>query len=212
MTDLETRLRALRVPASAPGEDVVLADVRRARTAAGRRRAVRLATGGAGLLAVGAVATTVVLSNQPQGPTQADIASTAPSQSGRIDLVDYTGAQREGFQVAKVPDGYVLQGATPFSLDVAPAGDTSSLDSFVGKLVVMLQSQDASFDKTGKAVTVHGSAGYLRTQDAARILEYSDGTHVVVVQAWNNIGLTDDQLVEFANGVTVTSAAQASVG
>ncbi len=28
-----------------------------------------------------------------------------------IDLVAYTGAQPEGFELAKVPEGYLLQGA-----------------------------------------------------------------------------------------------------
>jgi hypothetical protein len=205
MTDLETRLRALHVPAAPPTDEIVAADVRRARTAARRRRAVRFTTGGIGLAAVGAVAATVVLSGQSQ--------PSAPAHdSGSVRLVDYTGAQEEGFEVAKVPDGYVLQGSTPFSLDVAPADDHTGLDVYEGKLVVMLQSQDADFHRTGRTVQVHGSTGYLREQDDARILEYSDGEHVVVVQSWENIGLTDAQLVEFANGVTVTDAAQAGVG
>ena len=230
MTDLETRLRALHLPETPVTDDVVRADVRRARAAAARRRTVRLATGGAGLLAVGTVAAAVVVSGQPQSPTRSEVASptpnpavtTSPGTTGAarpdpsaesgIRLVDYAGEQENGFEVAKVPDGYVLQGATPYSLDIAPAEDRTGLDVFVGKLVVMLQSQDAPFHRTGQAVTVHGSPGFLRTQDDARILEYDDGEHIVVVQAWQNIGLTDAQLVEFADGVTVTSAAEAGVG
>jgi hypothetical protein len=215
MTDLETRLHALRVSPTPPSEDVVLADVRRARSAGGRRRAVRLAAGGVGLLAVGAVAATAVVANQPTSPGHSEVASGRPSTAapvGKVELVSYSGPQQPGFEVAKVPDGFVLQGATPYSLDIARADDHSDLNVFEGKLVVMLQSKDATFRKTDRAVQVHGTTGYLRTQDGTVMLDYRDGEHVVEVQSWKGIGLTDAQLADFANGVTVTSAAQQSVG
>ena len=76
----------------------------------------------------------------------------------------------------------------------------------------MLQSVDAKTDTSGTRVTVNGHPGYLRGSDSARILEYTDGSHDIVVQDWQNIGLTDDQLVQFASGVTVTAEAQAGRG
>jgi hypothetical protein len=220
MTDLETRLRELRAPIPGVEEDTVRADVGRARRALTRRRMARAASGIGAVAAVGVVASLIV-AGQPSSsaPDVAapDISSShAPAQTGAagLKLVDYTGAQQPGFSVAKVPAGFVLQGATPYSLDVARADDHSSLDVFEGKLVVMLQSKDVAFHKTDEPVTVHGTTGYVRTTEdgGATVLEYLDGDHDVLIQAWAGLGLTDAQLVEFADGVTVTSDAQASVG
>ena len=127
-------------------------------------------------------------------------------------MVAYTGEQQPGFTVTTVPAGYVLQGAQPSSLDIAPADDHSSLDVFSGKLVVMLQSVDAKPDDSGTPVTINGHAGYIRQGYGATVLEYTDGQHDIIVQAWNNIHLTNDQLVQFAEGITVTAAAQAGRG
>ena len=227
MPDLESRLRSLRFE-SAPVTDIEVAgDLRRARRAVTHRRAIRVTTGAASVAAIGLVAG-VIVANQPDHaardvsqPTQHSRPSTGTQASSGpragkavpIRLVDYTGAQQPGFTVTKVPEGFVLQGATSYSLDVARADDHSSVDVFSDKVVVMLQSQSASFDRTGDPVQVHGTTGYVRDEPGvATSLEYMDGDHDVVVQAWDSLGLSRDQLVEFANGVTVTSAAQAGVG
>lgn len=212
MTDLETRLRELRVPTVPASDEVVHADVVRARRALQRRRLARRGSGGVAVAAA-AVLAAVVVSGQSGGTgSRPDIADHAPSSAG-VRLVDYTGVQRPGFTVAKVPAGFVLQGATPYALDIARADDHSGLNVFKGKLVVMLQSKDVTFRHTGHPVSVHGTTGYLRTEKGgATALEYLDGSHDVVVQAWANLGLTDAQLVEFANGVTVSHNARATVG
>ncbi|HVX55262.1 hypothetical protein [Nocardioides sp.] len=212
MTDLETRLRDLRVPAPPVSDEVVRADVARARRALHRRRLTRVGSGGVAVAAVGVLAAVVVAGQSGgQSGERPDVAT--PPASGHLRLVDYTGAQQPGFTVAKVPAGFVLQGATPYSLDVARADDHSSLDVFSGKLTVMLQSKDATLRHTDHPVTVHGTTGYLHTEKGvATTLEYLDGGHDVIVQAWADLGLTDAQLVEFANGVTVSDSAQASVG
>jgi len=214
MTDLESRLRGLRGTTTPVDEDTVRADIGRARRALSRRRRARIGSAAVAVAAVGVVAT-VIVAGQPggQGSDIAEAPTPSPTHAATLRLVDYTGIQQPGFTVAKVPAGFVLQGATPYSLDVAKAGDHSSLNDFEGKLVVMLQSKDATFHKTNRAVTVHGTTGYLRAEDGgATALEYLDGDHDVVIQAWSGLGLTDAQLVEFADGVTVTSGAQASVG
>lgn len=215
MTDLESRLRQLQMPVPTVDEVTVRADVGRARRALTRRRRVRAASGGVAVAAVGIVGAFIV-TGQPESPRPDVSASHAPSQTGasRLQLVDYTGAQQPGFTVTKVPAGFVLQGSTPYALDVARADDHSSLDVFEDKLVVMLQSKDVSFQRTDEPVTVHGTTGYVRTtaDGGATVLEYLDGDHDVVIQAWADLGLTDAQLVEFADGVTVTSSAQAAVG
>lgn len=214
MTDLENRLRALRAGAAPVDDDTVRADLRRARRALGRRRLARVGSAGVAVAAVGVLAA-VIVAGQPGGQKPAATAERTPgsTHTAGLQLVDYTGAQQPGFTVAKVPAGFVLQGATAYSLDVAKADDHSSLNSFGGKVVVMLQSQDAKFRRTDRPVAVHGTTGYLHTeQGTATTLEYLDGGHDVVIQAWAGLGLTDEQLVEFADGVTVSPSAQAGVG
>ncbi|MCA1982136.1 hypothetical protein [Nocardioides nematodiphilus] len=214
--EIEGRLRTLR-PAPGPTTDEQVAgDVRRGARAAGRRRAVRLATGSVTLAAVGAVAF-VAVANQPDTTAPPSAAPThrgaTTAKAAGLKLVDYTGAQQPGFTVGQVPEGFVLQGVSPAVLAVTRPGDATDINDFQDKLVVMLQSQDATFHKTDHPVQVHGGTGYLRDEPGtATTLEYMDGKHDVVVQAWDSLGLTDDQLVEFADGISVTDAAQAGVG
>lgn len=216
MTDLIDRLAALGPATSEPSDATVADDVRRGRRALLHRRAVRGITGGALALAIAAAATAVVVDGQDQPAPSAGhgTATSRPTHStpGTVALVDYTGPQLTGFIVTKVPEGFVLQGANAYSLDVARPGDTSSIDDFTHKIVVMLQSKDVTFSHRGTRVSVNGHEGYLRDLDLATELEYTDGTHDIVVQAWDGIGLTPAQLVEFAEGITVTDAAQAGMG
>ncbi|MGW6376162.1 hypothetical protein ACWFRB_08875 [Rhodococcus sp. NPDC055112] len=48
--------------------------------------------------------------------------------------------------------------------------------------------------------------------EGTRTLHYTDGVHSLLLQAWSGIGLTDAQLVDLAEGVTVTPDAVAPVG
>ncbi|HEX2893278.1 MAG TPA: hypothetical protein VHO29_04660 [Marmoricola sp.] len=185
-------------------EDVVRRDLLRGRAALARRRARRTVTG------LGTIAATAVLALALTGGESSP--SRHPAPTG-LDLVAYTGAQLPGFTVAKVPEGFVLQGANAYSLDIAPRENTTSLDDYRGKLVVMLQSKDATGVPAGKQVEVNGHPGTISTVDpTAKQLYYSDGTHQIVVQSPPEIGLTDAELVEFAAGVTVTAQATAGVG
>lgn len=214
--EIAGRLSALRTAAVPATDDEIAGDVRRGARAAGRRRAVRLATGSVTVAAVGAVAF-VAVANQtgttaPPSAAQTHQTTTTSKAAG-LTLVDYTGAQQPGFRVGEVPEGFVLQGVSPSVLAITRPGDATSIDDFQDKLVVMLQSQDATFRKTDHPVQVHGGTGYLRDEPGvATTLEYMDGGHDVVVQAWDTLGLTDEQLVEFADGISVTDAAQAGVG
>jgi hypothetical protein len=213
MPELTEQLAELaELPAPAPSDATVQADLRRARGALTRRR--RSLTAAVALVA--AVATAGSLAYATRSGTTDPAAGRGSARAGtpsqQIRLVAYHGDQLPGFIVSEVPEGYVLQGATSFSLDIAQPGDNSSVDSFDGKLVVMLQSQDAHFDTHGTPVTINGHQGYLRDGSPATDLEYTDGTHDILIQDWNNVALTADQLVQFASGVTVTSAAQAGRG
>ena len=213
MTDLIDRLAHLRGEESPVAAATVAADLARARAARRRRRHVRGAAVGVSLtavLAVGAGAGALIATHDSGG------SPTAAGQDGShtVALVAYHGKQLPGFVVSKVPAGFTLQGANAFSLAIARPSDHSSIDSFSGKLVVMLQSQDQHGTPAGEKVSVHGHPGtiYSTPDKLARILQYSDGRHVVQVQAWSSLGLSDSQLLDFAEGVTVTSAAQAGVG
>jgi hypothetical protein len=204
MSNVIDQLADLGAPEGQPvSDDVVRRDMARGRAALRRRRFRRGLTGlsATAVLAVVAVATVT-------GQQGADT-----SQGGGLDLIAYDGAQLPGFTVGKVPEGFVLQGANEYSLEIARPDDTSSLDDFSGKLVVMLQSVDATETPAGKAVEVDGRPGTISKVDPAGAqLFYSDGEHQIVVQSATELGLSDAELVEFAQSVTVTTHAQAGRG
>jgi len=188
----------------AVSDDVVRGDLARGRAALRRRRFRRGLTGLSATAAV-AVAAVAVVSGQQ--------ASDIDGGGSGLDLVTYDGAQLPGFTVGKVPEGFVLQGSNQYSLDIARPGDTSSIDDYRGKLVVLLQSTTMTETPKGKAVEINGRPGTIsKVDDAAAQLYYSDGRHDIVIQSWAGLGLTDDELVEFARSVTVTSDAVAMAG
>lgn len=245
MNDVLDRLAALRPDSFAPAD--AASDISRGRRALARRRTVRGA--GVGVLALAAAGVAVV-SGSPRG------------EHTGLDLVAYDGRQLPGFTVAKVPEGFVLQGANANVLAVAPAESTTTIDDFEGKLVVSLESaqpappaaptggtvvRDGDFirvrcengktfvlkAKPGQDVVdsrvcataapsepapvegfdVDGSKLTLSTNsEGARYVRYEHGDQTVVVQMWPGLGLTDAELREFADGITVTDAAQVSHG
>lgn len=214
--DLTDRLHRLGGDAPPPADETVRRDLARGRGAS-RRRALRVGTAGLTLVAVAGVGTAIAVSADRTPTPAPSIAapSTDPSAPGgeAVQLVAYTGEQQPGFVVAKVPAGFVLEGATPYNLNVARADDDSGLDVFEDKLVVMLESQSVTSEPDGVPVKVGAHDGWLRTvEGGTQILTYDDGEHRVVVQAWKSLGLSDEQVVEFAEGVTVTAEAQAGVG
>ena len=227
MNDLIERLHGLGEASVAPvSDDIVRSDLLRGRRVMHRRRlrvgVVALAAAGViGAGAVTGVATlgkgggigfaTLEADDPPMGaPGQAQQgAASAP----RIELVSYTGEQQPGFVVEKVPEGFVLQGATAFNLSIARPADKSDVSDFEDKLVVMLESRSASGMPKGRAVDVGGLKGWLQTSDdGTQTLTYEDGKFRVVVQAWGSLALSPDQIVEFAEGVGVTSEALAPLG
>jgi RNA polymerase sigma factor (sigma-70 family) len=132
-----------------------------------------------------------------------------------VRLVAYDGEQLNGFVVDQVPDGWQLQGSNAFRLTIAPLGDTTSPDSFIGKLVVMLLSSSVHQKlPEGEPVQVGGENGVVTHGNEADTLTYDDGAgHLVQVQAWRSaLGWSHEQLARFAEGVQVTADAQAGVG
>ena len=171
MTDVETRLHTLATHVAAapePGDDTVRADLARGRQAR-RRRSVRLAGTALALVAVAGVGTAVIVSGEAGDPAPAEQqrvpaaaggtgrGAVGTQQPAALRLVAWTGEQLPGFEVARVPEGFVLEGATPLSLTVARADDTSGVDVFADKLAVMLESADATGAPQGDPVEVGDS-------------------------------------------------------
>ncbi len=234
MPDLMTRLAALHVDTTdVVGDDTVAADARRGRTALLARRKRRFAVAGTtlGIAAVGSLsyaATTGGNSPAPRAvvsqpavnptPTTHSVlptrASTTPRTSHTsvpaLELVAYRGDQLPGYTVTRIPAGYVLQGISGSVLDVARAGDHSSLDTFIGKIVVMLNDHPGATDGTRESVKGHPAN--LSVEDGVQMLTYKDGARNVEVQAWSDVKITPEQLVAFAEGVTVLPNAQEGHG
>jgi hypothetical protein len=208
-----------------PSEETVEADLRRGRAALARRRrgrAIRLSV--AGTAAAALVGTTIVAGNlgrtdETTGPaTSPSIGvnqGSGPDRGTSVRLVAYDGEQLDGFTVDQVPEGWYLQGSNAVSLTIAPQGDPTSPDDFVGKLAVMLLSSSAPQKlPEGDPVKVGDNDGVVTPGPPADTLTYEDGAgHFVQIQAWTApLGWTNEQLASFAEGVQVTSQAQPGVG
>lgn len=221
MTELTDRLALLGATASnLTSDDIVAADLSRGRAAL-RRNRIRIggALSAAALIIAG---TTVYLGGSGgvathQPPTHQPQHQTATAHL-KIKLVNYSGHDPQGFTIASVPQGFNLQeqASTGFEFILAPPGADKSAGSFTGKLVVTAEagSELGHWQTFGKrSVTVNGSQGRIGDDGTATQLWFSAGHGVVVdVQAWDSIGLTQQQLIDFADGVTTTPALQLSHG
>jgi hypothetical protein len=226
MSDIEQLLRqTARSCEVTPSPDVVEADILRGRAAWRRRRRRRAVWSSVGSTVAAAVVvgTAIVVGgvggSDGAGESPAAGPEAAPAQGPKsgVSLVAYDGEQPNGFTVDLVPDGWYIQPPDhpQYSLTIAPEGDTTSPDAFTGKLVVMLQSKSVGpgLPEAGDPVEVNGRPGMVRDSGSADTLTYDYGNGVYVdVQAWHNLGWTDEQMVSFAEGVTVTPDALAGIG
>jgi hypothetical protein len=141
--------------------------------------------------------------------------SASPSAPARkIALVAWEGTQPPGYRVSEMPKGWVVQGSDPYRLTIAPANDKDkNPDSFLGKLVVMLQSADATSPPAGASAPVNGRPGFFQVQDDTQILTFRvAGGQWVVIQAPTLLGWDRSELVKFASGVQVLVAAKPGRG
>ncbi len=226
MNDVKDMLAAALDRGPGPGQPVNPAgDLARGRRLLRRRRL----TGLAGAAGVAAGITAVVLTLGPAGPAATHPGPAAgqhtrhhevPAAPGHhpakraIKLVSYQGYQAPGYQVSEVPRGWVVQGSNAFALTVAPADDPDkSVDSFVGKIAVMLKSRDEPAPKGQPNLQVAGRPGFLDRQGDTWILLYQDPSGLWVdIQFPAKLGWDAPQFARFAAGVKVLGNAQPGRG
>ena len=157
-----------------------------------------------------------VTSSRPQPTHSQSGQSAAPDrQSRQIKLVAWVGTQPPGYQVAWMPKGWVVQGSTPFALVMAPPNaPNKNPDVYSDKLVVMLQSRDATAPPADWASQpVNGREGKFDVQDDTQILTFKNASgQWVVIQAPVSLGWDSAELAKFAGGVQVLAAAQQGRG
>jgi hypothetical protein len=155
-------------------------------------------------------------SSRPQpGRSQPGQTAAPGKQSRQIKLVAWVGTQPPGYQVAWMPKGWVVQGSTPFALVMAPpSAPNKNPDVYSDKLVVMLQSRDASAPPADWASQpVNGRPGKFDVQGDTQILTFKIASgQWVVIQAPVSLGWDSTELAKFAGGVQVLAAAQQGRG
>jgi hypothetical protein len=216
----------------APGPDEradPAADLARGRRLLRRRRL----TGLAGITAAVLCGALVPLALQGSGPSHHPAPVTAASshpqpsrspsgqtaapdkQSRQIKLVAWVGTQPPGYRVNWMPKGWVVQGSTPYALVMAPPDATDkNPDSYLGKLVVMLQSRDATAPPADWASQpVNGRPGKFDVQGDTQIITFQiAGGQWVVIQAPVSLGWDRAELAKFGGGVQVLVTAQQGRG
>jgi hypothetical protein len=225
MIDMLGTLRdtGAQVPADS---DTVAADVARGRRALIVRRGRRIAgTGFVAVAAAAAIATGTVGQSSGSGATAASQPSAViqhTTATTHLQLAAYEGAQPVGFKVTTVPAGWHVTSSSRSAFVAVPPGTKTPHGpagapvSLMGGIAVMLQGDSRPpADEPITKVTVQGNEGQLGlTEDkAAKWLIYPVGAgSKVLVQVPTKLGLTDKQIVQFADGITVTSDAQAARG
>jgi hypothetical protein len=148
-------------------------------------------------------------------------------QSPAIQLVAYTGAQPAGYTVGTVPDGWEVQGVNNFALVIARQGNPDTdINSFEGKLVVMLQSKDESDRTDGTKVAVGSQTGTIVRADVSMVdgvdvpgdpdegrLFFTDSVgHRLVIQVPAELHWTNAQFIAFGSSVHANANAEAGRG
>jgi hypothetical protein len=155
------------------------------------------------------------VSTHPKAASSPTRTTTPVTQTHAIKLVAWVGTQPPGYKVDWMPKGWVVQGSSPFALTMASPG-TKDKDPtvFVGKLVVMLQSADASAPPANWAdQPVNGRPGKFDVQGDTQILTFKVASgQWVWVQAPVSLGWDSAELAKFGGGVTVLAAAQQGRG
>jgi hypothetical protein len=221
MKDMIDALGALRQtgPQAPADAETVAADVARAHRGLVHRRRRRWVVGsGAAAVTAIAVGAAVVVGVSGHAPA-APVHQQAAQVQQQVQLAAYTGNQPAGFVVQTVPVGWKVVSSNQYAFEVVPP-TVSTADprkiNFMSGITVMLQG-DSTFPSGSRLtpVTVNGRPGQLGYPEGniAQWLVFSDAKgNKVMVQVPVNLGLTTDQIVRFADGITVTGDAQAPRG
>ncbi|MDT5039649.1 MAG: hypothetical protein QOE51_634 [Actinoplanes sp.] len=219
------------------------ADLVRGRRALRRRRA---ATGaGASVFVFAAAAAVVVASISGAAPGKiqqppAALPTTVTTTKGSLTqahLVAYVGQQPAGYTIDKVPSGWEIQGADDYVLTIAPKGiPDKDPSTFVGKIMIALQSSDDHSTPQGTKVDVGGLKGVInepehgeapggrkpvpsgvdaRRQDdshSKNLWVQQDNGNWLQVQIWDASGWTNADIADFGAGIHVLASAKKSVG
>jgi hypothetical protein len=217
MTDVIDRLADLgQIPIAQPETSTIDGDLARARKAL-RRRHRRAGSATLSLAVVVAGGTAWFTSDSHHSARRTPVVAAQPTPL-KIKLVDYVGQEPRGFNIGTIPQGYDLdlQASTPYSIVVAPSEDANKdPDSFVGKLVVSAEeaSTFGPLSSLGtQSVSVGNAPGRLGDDGTATQIWWQVGSIVIDVQSWDSIGLTHQQIVDFASSVSTTSQLKLSLG
>jgi hypothetical protein len=143
-------------------------------------------------------------------------AVAAPSvQSPKLAFVAYTGDQPAGFSVDTVPAGWHVDSVNEYSLLITPPGLNTGPNDFIGKLLVSLESLDAT-ETPGDEVSVGGQTGHLIRGyggDDYGQLRWTDAKGNRMYVQWPlDAGWSDKEMTDFAAGIKVHGAAKAPRG
>jgi hypothetical protein len=155
------------------------------------------------------------VSSPPKASATPAHATTPATQAHAIKLVAWVGTQPPGYRVDWMPKGWVVQGSNPYALVMAsPSTKSKDPSVFIGKLVVMLQSADASAPPANWTdQPVNGRPGKFDVQGDTQILIFkAAGGQWVDIQAPVSLGWDRAELAKFGGGVTVLGAAQPGRG
>ncbi|MGV9350644.1 hypothetical protein ACWDSD_39055 [Streptomyces spiralis] len=224
MQDMIDALGALRgtnaqIPASG---DAVAADLERGHRALIRRRR-RIA--GVSVAAVGMATAIAVAVVGPLGESGSSVATKRAAQpsasSGHsktsiaLELTAYTGVQPAGFKVDTVPAGWSVRSSDKYAFVAVPPG-TGNGANYTDGIAVFLQGESVLPDDSPVTkVSINGKDGQLGFSGGreAKWLIFPDAAgHKILVQVLPKLGLTDEQIIRFAQGITVTSHARAARG
>jgi hypothetical protein len=178
----------------------------------------------------------------PTGPGGPQAADRPAATAAAVQLVAYKGEQPKGFTIDKVPDGWFVQDDDNYNLtlapdrvqnpgpDVDPSRDpVHDPQSFVGKIGIMLSSKDQSGPGDGTAVKVGGKDGVLVKSPVGQTpdgplptpadgdtgwtlwVEQPSGAYLLI-QFWEGLGMSREQMTELGAGVHVHKDAQQGVG
>lgn len=213
MNDLTTLLE--RASASDDSAYVdVSGDLVRGQRALARTRRRRGVVGLAGLAAasVAGIGIARAVDHEPSGPATATEKPHFGSPAAIQLLAQPLSAGPYTFDTT--PEGWVVQGANPFAVVIAPADGSAGddPDAFTGKLVIMFDQNAPS----GTATTVDGRRFWIGDDsDYTRITTATlpgEPKGMVQIQFPEDTGWTQDTMIEFLASVHVGNGAKAGQG